>query len=91
MRKTPKPSFVIRNYSHDLRLLKHELGNEDCVGIARPAPWKIAPVPAIPAQKRTLEGVDCFRCSRESQQTLNVQRATANVQFRVERWACAVP
>jgi len=90
MRETPQPALVIWNYSRDLRLLKHKLGNQDAIRIPRPAPWKIAPLPAIPAQEGALEGADCFRCSRESQ-TRNVQRATANVQFRVERWACAVP
>ena len=66
-------------------MLEHELGDEDGVGIAGAAPWEIATIMAIPAQKRALEGADFFPCSNESQQTLNVQRSTSNVQFRVER------
>jgi hypothetical protein len=77
--------IVIRNHGSDLSLLKHEFGDEDGVGIVGAAPWEIATIMAIPAQKRALEVADFFRCSNGSQQTLNVQRSTSNVQFRVER------
>jgi hypothetical protein len=39
-------------------LLKHELGNEDRVGIAGPPPRQIAPVSAIPTQKRATEAAN---------------------------------
>ena len=46
--KAATPFIEIRNDGPDLCLLKHELGNEDRVRIARPAPWQIAAVAAIP-------------------------------------------
>jgi len=47
--------MVISDYGGDLRLLKHEFGDEDCVRIAGPAPGKVPPVIAIPANKRVAE------------------------------------
>lgn len=48
----------------------------------------------IPAKKRALEGADFFRCGGGSQQTLNVQRLTLNVQLSIqkaiEHWALSV-
>ena len=43
--------MVIRDDGGDLRLLKHELGNEDSVGIASPAPREVAAITAIPTQQ----------------------------------------
>ena len=47
--------MIIRDDGGDLRLLEHELGNEDCVRIAGPAPGEIAPMPTIPAQQASDE------------------------------------
>ena len=44
--------MIIRDHGGDLRLLEHELGNEDRVRIAGPAPGEIAPMTTIPANKR---------------------------------------
>ena len=78
--KSPEPFIIIWDNGSDLRLLEHELGNEDSVGIARPTPGKIAPVGAIPAQERTSESAGVFFeikiCCKRS--TLNVQRSTLN-------------
>ena len=53
-----KPLIIIREDSGDLGLLKHELGNEDRVGVAGPPPWQMAPVSAIPTQKRATEAAN---------------------------------
>jgi hypothetical protein len=44
--------MIIRDHSGHLRLLEHELGDDDCVRIARLAPGEIAAVTAKPAEKR---------------------------------------
>ena len=51
--KSAEPLVIIRNHGGDLRLLEHELGNEDCIRIAGPAPREIAPTPTIPTQHAT--------------------------------------
>ena len=81
IRKPAKPLVIIRNHSRDLRLLQHELGNEDCVRIAGPAPGQIAPVATIPANKRVAKNGKVFwRCHCLA---ANVQRPTLNVQWRI--------
>ena len=52
IRKRAEPLVIIRDHGGDLRLLEHELGNEDRVGIAGATPREIAPMPTIPANKR---------------------------------------
>ena len=53
-----KPLIVIRKDGGDLGLLKHELGNEDRVGVADPPPRQVAPVSAIPTQKGATEAAN---------------------------------
>jgi hypothetical protein len=53
-----KPLIIIREDSGDLGLLKHELGNEERVGVAGLPPWQVAPVSAIPTQKRATEAAN---------------------------------
>lgn len=48
VREAPHPFIVIRNDGNDLRLLEHELGNKDRVGVRGASPGKIATVFAIP-------------------------------------------
>lgn len=55
-RKASQPFIVIWDYGRDLGLLEHEFGDEDGVGIGRPAPGKVAPVFAVPGNKRSAEG-----------------------------------
>ena len=70
--------MIIRDDGGDLRLLEHELGNEDCVRIAGPAPGEIAPMPTIPTNKQSGEKRKVFwRCHGLE---ANVQRPTLNVQ-----------
>ena len=52
--------MIIRDDGGDLRLLEHELGNEDCVRIAGPAPGEIAPMPTIPANRRAAKNGKVF-------------------------------
>ena len=85
-----EPLIVIRDHCRDLSLLEHELGDENCVWIARSAPGEVAAVAAIPRKKKAMESADLFRFGNRLQQTLNVQRPKLNVQFRVERWALSV-
>lgn len=56
--ETPEPFIVIRNDGRDLGLLKHELGNEDRVGICRTSPGQIAAVYPVPGEKRAPERCD---------------------------------
>lgn len=51
IRKSRPPSIIIRHDRGHLGLLKHELGDEDGVGIERPAPWEIATVALEPIEK----------------------------------------
>ena len=81
--KSAEPLVIIRDDGCDLRLLEHELGDEDCVRIAGLAPGEIAPVAAIPAEKRSLESADGswrFHVLKE-----NVQRPTLNVQLSIQK------
>ena len=51
IRKAREPAFVIRQHGRDLRLLEHELGDENGVRIACSPPGQIAPVTAKPGGK----------------------------------------
>jgi hypothetical protein len=73
---------VIRDDGGDLRLLKHELGNEDSVGIASPAPREIAAVIVIPANKRATKNSKVVW--RSHGLGANVQRRTLKVQRRIQ-------
>jgi len=53
MGKSAEPLVIVRDDGGDLRLLEHELGNEDCVRVPNPAPGEIAPMPTIPTQQAT--------------------------------------
>jgi hypothetical protein len=44
---------IIRYDGGDLRLLQHELGDEDCIRIDGSAPGKIAAMAAIPTRQAT--------------------------------------
>lgn len=55
-----EPLVIVRANGGHLSLLKHELGDKNRVGIARVTPRQIAPVVAIPTQKRAPEcGMIC--------------------------------
>src|SRR5205814_3945342 len=49
--EAPHPLAVIGDHSRDLGLLEHELRNQNCVRIARPAPRQFAAVAHKPAEK----------------------------------------
>jgi hypothetical protein len=81
--KPAQPFVVIRDDGGDLRLLEHELGNEDCVRVARAAPRELAAVTTMPAEKRSLEsayGLWGFHDLKA-----NVQRPTLNVQLSIQK------
>ena len=80
-----QPLIIIGDYGGDLGLLEHDFGNKNGVWVQCSAPRKIPAVACEPAKNRELEGADFFSRSKGFQQTLNVQRSTSNVQFRVER------
>src|SRR6185437_430918 len=46
---------VLEQHARDLRLLEHQLRHQDPIWIARPPPWKIAMVRAIPRPQQTPE------------------------------------
>ena len=54
--KTTQKARVSNCDAAHLGLLEHHLGNEDRVGVARPAPREVAPVPAIPGAQQAAEG-----------------------------------
>jgi hypothetical protein len=83
IREAAEPLVVKGDHGGDLSLLKHELGDEDGVGIAGAAPWQITAVAVIPAQKSALE---CARiCGRCHGLKANVQRPTLNVQLSIQK------
>ena len=45
------PCLVLWDHNRDLRLLEHELGDEDGVRITRATPGQVAPVVAVPAMQ----------------------------------------
>src|SRR5918999_3499623 len=47
-----EPGEVARHDARDLRLLEHDLADEDRVRVSRPAPWEVAAVLGIPAEER---------------------------------------
>ena len=49
--EAPHPLMIVGDDRSDLRLLEHELRNENCVRIARPAPRQVAAVACEPAGK----------------------------------------
>lgn len=61
IRKSAEPFMIIGNYSGNLGLLEHEFRDKDCVGIASPAPGKIASVVAKPLKKRSTKNADASR------------------------------
>ncbi len=50
IRKATEPTIIVGQHGRDLRLLKHELGDEDRVWIARATPGKIAAMAPKPAE-----------------------------------------
>ena len=80
--------MIIRDHGGDLRLLEHELGNEDCVRIAGPAPGEIAPMPTIPANKRAAKNGKVFwRCHGfgSERPTPNAERPMPNSELSIGR------
>ena len=55
IRETPEPLIIIRDNRGNLRLLEHDLGHENGVGVASLAPRKNAAVLVIPIRQRRLE------------------------------------
>jgi len=49
-REASQEGAVCRKHPRDLRLLEHDLGNEDRVRVARPAPGKRASAAAVPRE-----------------------------------------
>ena len=46
-----EPLVVLRQHAIDLRLLQHDLGDEDVIRIARLAPRQVASVPPVPGEQ----------------------------------------
>lgn len=82
IRKLVEPFIIIRKHGGDLRLVEHQLGNENRVRIAGAAPREIAAIFAVPAEKRVAESAAVFWQDQDLWQTLNFQRPTLNFQFR---------
>ena len=53
-----EPGEVARHDSLDLRLLEHDLADEDRVGIAGASPRKVAPVLAKPGEEQLVHGAE---------------------------------
>ncbi len=53
--EAPEPVIIIRDNRGNLRLLEHDLGDEDGVGVASLAPRKNAAVLVIPVRERRLK------------------------------------
>ena len=61
IREAAQPLYIIREHSRDLRLLQHDFGNENGVGICRSPPWEIAAEFSEPSQEGTAEGGGVLR------------------------------
>ena len=68
-----QPLIIVRKNGGDLRLLEHELRNENGVWVAGAAPRQITAVTAIPAQQR---GAEIAGVWWRDQIGRNVQRST---------------
>jgi ribonuclease HIII len=79
--KPAKPFMIIRNYCRHLRLLKHELGDENGVRIVGFAPREMTAMKRKPDGKRTTKSRNVFE--RGHNLAENVQRPTPNVQRRI--------
>ena len=80
--------MIVRDDGGDLRLLEHELGNEDCVRVTGPAPGEIAAVTAIPADKRAAKnGKVLWRCHGvgSKRPTPNAERPMLNSELSIGR------
>ena len=73
-----EPASIIWNDRGDLRLLEHEFGDKNRVGIGRVTPRQVAAVFPIPCEKGAAEKADARR--RVCDDERNVQRPTLNVQ-----------
>ena len=80
VRKPAKPLIVIRDYSRDLGLLKHELRDNNAIRVASAAPGQVTTVAAIPVEQRAVERTKVLACYHDSQATLNVQHQTRNAE-----------
>ena len=56
--EAPEPFLITRRHGGHGGLLQHELGDENGVGIARPAPGQITSVARVPASNRFSKGAD---------------------------------
>ena len=50
--------MIMRDYRDDLGLLKHELGDQNRIGITGRAPRQVAAMAAKPVEKRTAKRAD---------------------------------
>jgi len=51
--ESPKPLIIIRDHGRHLGLVKHQLGDEDGIWVARATPGEIPAMTAIPTQEIT--------------------------------------
>jgi hypothetical protein len=58
--ETAEPSNIVRDHGGSLGLLKHDLGDQDGVGVTGAAPWEGASVAAIPGEKGSVEKGGAF-------------------------------
>jgi len=88
-RGKPLEEFAVpRHDPGDLRLLKHQLGHEHFVRVARPPPRKITCVASIPPSQATAE----FAARRRASRHCGVQCGTAsNSPCDTPRWTSTTP
>jgi hypothetical protein len=58
--KAAEPAAVEFHDAGDLRLLRHDFGNEDAVRIVCAAPGKIAPVQFVPIEEESMDVRDVY-------------------------------
>ena len=75
--KRAEPLVIIRDDGGDLRLLEHELGDEDCVRVARAAPREITAVATMPIGECTPKS-DYWTRHRSTQINTNLRTALLN-------------
>ena len=76
---------VLRHDARDLRLLKHQLGDEDAIRIARLPPGEVAPVGAKPAAEASTEAARL----RDVDRRLDLRSCTTRRWLRARRHVSA--
>jgi hypothetical protein len=87
-----EPLVILGQHAIDLRLLKHHLGYQDAVRVARLSPGQVPAVASIPIEKPPSELLprsrrrQCWRCSDSTRSQLRCRHGAAIASTNVRAW-----